>query len=376
MRKIIYVSGTRADFGLMESTLQLAASDPQLDISICVTGMHLSSRFGETVKEIEQSNLRICGRIPVDIEKTSGASMARAIGSELTGMVDVFEQEQPDLVLVLGDRGEQLAGALAAIHLNIPVAHLHGGERSGTVDEPIRHAIAKLAHYHWVATEGSKERLIRMGEREENIFVAGAPGLDGLKEMAQRSRNELCQEQNLNPDQPVALVLFHPVLQEAEAAEDQTRQLMDALLDGSLQMMVLMPNADAGGNSIRGALENYRDRPGVRLAVHMPRGDFVSWLAGADVMVGNSSSGIIEAATFGLPVVNVGSRQNGRERSGNVCDVPADRPAISQALAEAIKTGKNSVKNIYGDGQTGKRIVDLLRTVPLTPDLLRKFNSY
>ena len=208
MRKIIYVSGTRADFGLIESTLLLAQENPELDVSICVTGMHLSPRFGETVKEIEQSGLRICGRIPVDTEKTSGASMARAIGTELNAMVDVFEKEQPDLVLVLGDRGEQLAGALTAIHLNIPVAHLHGGERSGTVDEPVRHAISKLAHYHFAATEGSKERLVRMGEQEDHIFVTGAPGLDGLQAMAQRSREELCGEQKLNPKQPVSWSSF------------------------------------------------------------------------------------------------------------------------------------------------------------------------
>lgn len=376
MRKIVYVSGTRADFGLMESTLQLAANHPGLDVSICVTGMHLSPGFGETVKEIEQSGLRICERIPVDTEDTSGAHMARAIGKEVTGMVDVFEQEQPDLVLVLGDRGEQLAGALAAIHLNIPVAHIHGGERSGTVDEPIRHAISKLAHYHFVATQGSKERLIRMGEREDHITVTGAPGLDGLKELAIRSRQELCDQFQLDAAKPVALVLFHPVLQEADQAGDQTEQLMESLMDSSIQAMALMPNADAGGNSIRNALETYRDRPGIRLAVHMPRSDFVSWLAAADVLVGNSSSGIIEAGTFGLPVVNIGSRQNGRERSGNVHDVPAERSAISQVLTEVIKTGKSPVKNVYGDGQTGKRIVDLLTKLPLTADLLRKSNSY
>ena len=376
MRKIVYVSGTRADFGLMESTLQLAASDPELDVSICVTGMHLSPRFGDTVKEIEQSGFRICGRIPVNIEETSGASMARAIGNELTGMVDVFDQERPDIVIVLGDRGEQLAGALAAIHLNIPVLHLHGGERSGTVDEPIRHAISKLAHCHCVATEGSKERLIRMGEREDRITVTGAPGLDGLEKLARRSRQDLCDHYQLDTEKPIALVLFHPVLQEADQAGNQTRQLMDALLDRSMQIVALMPNADAGGNLIQEALENYRDRPGVQLAIHIPRTDFISWLAAADIMVGNSSSGIIEASTFGLPVVNVGNRQNGRERSNNVTDVPANGSAISIALMEAAKKGTITIKNVYGDGQTGKRIVNLLTTLPLTADLLLKSNSY
>ena len=376
MRSIIYVSGTRADFGLMTSTLKQMVDDPGLDVSVCVTGMHLSAKFGDTVKDIEESGIRVCGKIPVELEEASGAAMAKSIGHELIGMVDLFTQEQPDLVLVLGDRGEQLAGALAAIHLNIPVVHIHGGERSGTVDEPVRHAISKLAHYHLVATEGSRERLVRMGECEEHIFVTGAPGLDGLKETAQRSRQNLCDQYDLDAQQPVALVLFHPVLQEAAEAAEQTRQLMDALKQDSLQKIVLMPNADAGGSAIRETLEGYRDQPGVRLIVHLPRTDFISWLAQADVMVGNSSAGIIEAATFGLPVVNVGSRQAGRERSGNVVDVSQDSASIRKAVAQALKHGKLTVSNIYGDGQAGARIVEKIKQLDLGGELLKKSNTY
>ena len=376
MRKIVYVSGTRADFGLMQLTLLRAAKHPELDISICVTGMHLSPHFGETVKEIEQTGLPICGRVAVDIEQTSGASMAKAIGDEIKGMVDIFTKEQPDLVMVLGDRGEQLAGALAAIHLNIPVVHLHGGERSGTIDEPVRHAISKLAHYHFVATDGSRERLIRMGEQEKHIFITGAPGLDGLTDTGQRSRKDLCQEYQLDADQPVALVVYHPVVQEESDLTRYTQVLIEALLESSLQTIWLLPNADAGGNRIRIALQSYESKPGLRFLVHLPRVDFISWMACADVMVGNSSSGIIEAASFGLPVVNVGSRQHGRERSSNVCDVSTERSAISQALDNAIKSGKTPIKNVYGDGQTGERIVNLLATLPLTAELLKKSNAY
>jgi len=377
MRHVIYVTGTRADFGLMESTLKQIEADPDLTVSLCVTGMHLSARYGETVKEIEQSGLRICGRIPVRLEETTGAAMARAIGNELTGMVDLFQKEQPDAVLVLGDRGEQLAGALAAIHLNIPVVHIHGGERSGTVDEPVRHAISKLAHYHLVATEASRERLIRMGEREDHIFVTGAPGLDGLRELAGRSREELCDQYGLDSKKAIALVLYHPVLQEAGQAARQTHQLMKALQEvPGLQMLVLMPNADAGGSFVREALEEYRDQTGVRQIVHLPRGDFISWLACADVMVGNSSSGIIEAATFGLPVVNVGSRQSGRERNANVMDVPEESGAIRDAVAQALKRGPLACDNVYGAGGAGAHTVDRLKHLNLSSDLLIKSNTY
>lgn len=376
MRNVIYISGTRADFGLLASTLQRMQADPELGVSVCVTGMHLSEHYGNTVNEIEAAGLRICGRVPVNVDETSGASMARALGTEILGMVDVFQREQPDLVMVLGDRGEQLAGALAAIHLNIPVVHLHGGERSGTVDEPVRHAISKLAHYHFVATQTSYERLVRMGEREDRIFITGAPGLDGIKELATRSRKDLCAERDLDAGKPVALVLFHPVLQETSSMARQTVHLMEALQECGVQAVVLMPNADAGGSRVRDVIEQYRDRPGFRVAVHMRREEFVSWLAAADVMAGNSSSGIIEAATFGLPVVNIGTRQSGRERSGNVIDVAAEQSAIAGGIRHALKADFNAVQNVYGQEDAGCKIVELLKTIPLDPAILSKSNTY
>ncbi len=376
MRKILYISGTRADFGLLASTLNLAQQDSTLEVSVCVTGMHLASGYGNTVSEIEEAGLRICGRIPVLLEDTTGASMARALADELAGMIPVLEKEQPDLVLLLGDRGEMLAGALAAIHLNLPVVHIHGGERSGTVDEPVRHAISKLAHYHFAATESSKKRLIKMGEVEDNIFITGAPGLDGLESMAQRSRDDLCSDLNLDPKAPVALVLFHPVLSEQGVADQQVVCLMDAVRQCEVQVVAMMPNSDAGGSRIRSALDNYRDLDGVSLQVHLPRIDFVSLMKHADIMVGNSSSGIIEAATFGTPVINVGQRQQHRERNANVTDVAVESQAIVQAVQKALQHGRLSEGNIYGDGMAGKRIVDLLKTLPITADLLNKTNTY
>jgi GDP/UDP-N,N'-diacetylbacillosamine 2-epimerase (hydrolysing) len=376
MRNIIYISGTRADFGLLLSTLQRLHADPGLGISVCVTGMHLSEHYGNTVKEIEAAGLRICGRIPVAIDETSGATMARALGTELIGMVDVFERERPDIVMALGDRGEQLASALAAIHLNIPVVHLHGGERSGTVDEPVRHAISKLAHFHFVSTQASYERLVRMGEREDRIFITGAPGLDGLKELATRSRQDLCREHQLDAARPVALVLFHPVIQEIGSLAQQTVHMMEALEECGVQAVILMPNADAGGNRIRDVIDQYRDRRDIRVAVHMRREEFVSWLAGADVMVGNSSSGIIEAATFALPVVNIGTRQSDRERSGNVIDVAAEKSTIVKGIRQALDSDFSGIQNVYGQNEAGRKIVELLKSIPLDPTILNKSNTY
>jgi GDP/UDP-N,N'-diacetylbacillosamine 2-epimerase (hydrolysing) len=376
VRKICYVSGTRADFGLMRRTLAIARDSGALDVSVCVTGMHLSPLFGNTVREIEESGLRICARIPVALDEGSGAQMARATAQAMAGMVEAFEREQPDVVVALGDRGEMLAGAYAAVHLGIPVVRLHGGERSGTVDEPVRHAISKLAHYHFVATEQARERLIRMGERPEHVFVTGAPGLDDLAEGQRTPRADLCAQHGFDPARPVALVIFHPVLQEADAAGEQASELMEALASAGCQCLCFAPNSDAGGPAVRLVLERFADRKGVKLVTHLPRKDYIAWMAAADVMAGNSSSGIIEAASFGLPVVNIGSRQNARERSANVIDVEPRRDKIAAALRQALRDGRRSCRNIYGDGQAGPRIVHMLRTLPLDRALLQKTNAY
>ena len=360
----------------MKRTLCAAQSDPNMEVSVCVTGMHLLPLFGNTVGEIESSGLRICARIPVVLDGSTGAVMARAIGHELISMVEVLESERPDIVIVLGDRGEMLAGALAAIHLNIPIVHIHGGECSGTVDEPVRHAISKLSHIHMVSTVGARQRLIRMGERPERIFVTGAPGLDGIEELARRPREELSKSAAFDPQHPIALVMFHPVLQESDIAGMQMTEVMEAVLGARLQALCLTPNGDAGGRSIRSVLEGLACHPSLRIVDHLAREEYLSWLASVDVMIGNSSSGIIEAATLGCPVVNVGSRQSGRERSENVVDVQISRAKIVQAIEKELSLGRRKFRNVYGDGQAGERIVKLLSTLAFDRTILNKTNAY
>lgn len=375
MRRIFYVTGTRADFGLMRATLNRIHASPHLELGLLVTGMHLDSYYGGTVHEIEASGLPIVARMPVPLRSDAGGVMARAIAHELLGMTDVLERERPDMVLLLGDRGEMLAGAIAALHLNIPIVHIHGGELSGTVDEPVRHAISKLAHYHFTATAGARERLIRMGELPEHIHVTGAPGLDGLVETVSRGRDELAVEAGFEPASPIALVVFHPVVQQVDQAAAQITMLLAALhAQPGLQSLILMPNADAGGEAIRRILEQQHQR--CRVLSHLPRPEFINWMAAADVMIGNSSSGIIEAASLGTPVVNVGDRQHGREQSANVRNAPVERHAIEQALVAALAGGRQAVANVYGDGKAGTRIVSLLESLPLTPELMLKCNAY
>lgn len=374
-RRVVYISGTRADYGLMEATLKRIAAHPDLDLALLVTGMHLDPRYGSTIEEIERAGLRIAARIPTEVTGASGAEMARGIAMMLTGFTEALERDAPDLVLLLGDRGEMLAAAIAAIHLNIPIVHIHGGERSGTVDEPVRHAISKLSHYHFTATEEARERLIRMGEDKARVRVVGAPGLVGLAGLGQRSREQLAHEQGFDPAGRIALMVYHPVLQDAESAGEETAALLSALEARNCQVLALLPNADAGSHRIRDVLAARNDER-VKIVTHLPRPTFIAWMATADLMIGNSSSGIIEAATFGTPVVNVGSRQKLRERNANVIDTVPVAAAIGKSIDAAIAGGRFAPANVYGDGAADAYISDLLAHLPLNREILQKCNAF
>ncbi|MDP3270019.1 MAG: UDP-N-acetylglucosamine 2-epimerase [Legionella sp.] len=375
-RKIIYVTGTRADYGLMREVLKKLHDCKHIDFSVCVTGTHLSPIYGNTIREIEADAFRICGVIPVDVEQTTHVTMIQAIGHEILGMTEIFSREKPDIVLLLGDRGEMLAAALTAVHLNIPIVHLHGGERSGTVDEMVRHAISKLSHYHFVATEASKERLIKMGEYEHSIFVVGAPGLDEMKHYKASSRDSFLRHYNFLPDKKICLCVFHPVVQEYNDLAQQFHDMIDAALLANLQIICLQPNSDAGGQIIRNAMAQYLDHPDIRIITHLPRAEYINCMANVDVMLGNSSSGIIEAATFNLVVVNIGSRQNLREYGDNTIHVSSSLESISQGLQSALSREAKSYTNVYGDGNSSERCFNLLTSLDLDAAILSKCNAY
>jgi GDP/UDP-N,N'-diacetylbacillosamine 2-epimerase (hydrolysing) len=376
VRKVLYLSGSRADFGLMRSTLQRAAAQPGLQVQVGVTGTHLSHAHGHTIDEIRAAGLTVCAEIPMDVTTRTPASMVRGMGECLQGVAHLLEQQRPDFLVVLGDRGEMLAGAIAALHLGIACVHVHGGERSGTVDEPVRHAISKLSTWHLVATKESRDRLIRMGEDARHVFVTGAPGIDGLRELADSSREGTLSQWGTTSDVPFVLALFHPVVQQAESAYTQTVAILTALRQQGLPVLWLEPNADAGSLQVLRALDEVPLPIGSVRVRHLERKQFASAMRYCVAMVGNSSAGIIEAATFGTPVINVGDRQRLRERNANVIDVCADANAIAAALARSAGSGRAPCENRYGDGMAGERIVQHLLSLPLDPSLLEKVNVY
>lgn len=380
MKKICYITGTRAEFGLIKSTLKLASAHPELDISVCVMGMHVLPEIGplgETSKEIEESGLKIAGRIESpSLALRSGVGMVQAFAAQTLGLIPIFEKEKFDFVMVLGDRAEMLAGALTAAHFKIPVIHIHGGERSGTIDESVRHAISKIAHYHFVATDSSRQRLIKMGEREDNIFVTGAPGLDDIKTVPLISPQDLFMEVGFTPTRKTALVIYHPVLQEELDADEQMSSLIEAVKSLDLQAVFLNPNTDAGSLGILRALAKAKQEPHFRFFEHLERRQYLSWLAACDVMVGNSSSGIIEAASLNIPVVDIGSRQRSREASENVIRKSNAIEEIKDGISQSLDIKKRSFLNIYGDGTAGKKILERLVNLCPDPQILNKINTY
>ncbi|TSC91526.1 MAG: UDP-N-acetylglucosamine 2-epimerase [Parcubacteria group bacterium Licking1014_17] len=381
-RRICIVTGSRAEYGLLSSTMKAIAKNSKLDLAIVACGMHLESEFGSTFQEINKDGFNINATVKMTPVDDSAESMAKSVGVGILGLVDAFKKIKPDVVLVLGDRVEAFASSIASVYSNIPVAHIHGGDKNRNVDEVIRHTITKLAHIHFPATENSRKRIIKMGEEKDRVFMVGAPGLDFIQDEKLISPDEIFKKYNLNPAEPAILVIQHPVTTELKMAGKQMEETLKALVFLGYQSVIIYPNADAGGRAMIKVLEKYTAKyPFLKTYKSIPRTDYLSLMNLVNVMAGNSSSGIIETSVFHLPVVNIGIRQKGRERSSNVIDVPHDRRKIVTAIRKCIfdKTYLRKVKNCrnpYGKGGTGEKIARILSNFSLTPNLLKKAITY
>jgi GDP/UDP-N,N'-diacetylbacillosamine 2-epimerase (hydrolysing) len=381
MRKIAVITGTRADYGILKSVLKEIEANKELQLSLIVSGMHLSSEFGYTVGEIEKDGFKIAAKIAALHREDTRASMAKSLGECLSGTAEALEKIDPHILLVLGDRGEMLASAVAATYMGIPIAHIHGGDISGNVDEPVRHTITKLAHIHFAATRESAKRIKRMGEEPWRIHVVGAPGLDPIQNGKVTELKEIAAKYRLDSSKPVLLVLQHSIVTEAEDAASQIRQTLGAIKELKFQTVLIYPNADAGSRRMIKVIKEYEKCQFLRTFKSISHEDYLGLMRLVSVMVGNSSSGIIEAPSFGLPVVNIGTRQIGRQRAENVIDVGYDRDEIAKAVKKALfdqefREKVKHCKNPYGDGKAGKRIVKVLSEIELGKKLLEKRMMY
>jgi UDP-hydrolysing UDP-N-acetyl-D-glucosamine 2-epimerase len=375
-RKILYITGTRADYGLMRSVLFEIDKNPEMELELAVTGMHLMGEFGKTINEIKEDGFKI-NVLSVVFEEDNKYSMANFVGKLIQLLTGLVKKVKPDIILLLGDRGEMLAGAVVGAYLNIPTAHLHGGEVTSTVDEYARHAITKLVNLHLPATKKSAERIIKMGENPDHVFVVGAPGLDAIMTMHLIKKDEIALKYDLNLYEPLLLVLQHPVTLESEKSSKQMVETLKAIQDLKYQTILVYPNADAGGREIIKLIEKYEKLPFVKTFKSIPRRDYLSLMNVANVLLGNSSSGIIEAPSFKLPAVNIGTRQEGRERASNIIDADYNAEEIKNAVNKALydeefKAKLNECENPYGDGKTSLKVTEILSKITLNKELLEK----
>jgi len=380
MKKILYISGTRADYGLFREVLFQIKKTPNLKVEIIATGMHLMSEFGKTINEIKEDGFKI-HKIDATFQSDSRESMLRFISRLILKLTKKIRHIKPDIIFIQGDRIEMLAGAIVGIYLGIPVIHSHGGEVTSTVDEIARHAITKLSHIHLVSTLKSAERIIKMGEDPSRIFVVGAPGLDVILNKKLISKETVMKKYKLDLSEPFLLVIQHPVTEEVKESAKQMRETMEALKELKYQSVVVYPSADPGGRKMIEVIEKYRNYPFIQIYQNIPHGEYLNLMKLASVIVGNSSSGIIEAPSFHLPAVNIGRRQEGRERTINVIDVDYNKEQIKKAIKKAIFDKKfrekvKKCKNPYGDGKTGKRIVKILNKIKIDKKLLQKKIAY
>lgn len=376
-RKIAVVTTSRADYSHLYWPLRDLAAHPDVDLRLIVMGSHLSHEFGSTIREIENDGFKIDAKIECLLSSDSDVGMAKTIGVATLSLADCLGATRPDLLLLIADRYEMLAPASVALALRIPIAHIEGGEISqGAIDDAVRNALTKMAHIHFTSTETARQRVISMGEEPWRVHRAGAPSLDHLRRGTLLSRGEIEQQLQLDLNRPTILVAYHPVT----IARDTVREadaFFAALARTDAQLLFCFPNADAGSRELKQRTRSFlADRNHGRIFANLDPRTYWSLLAQVDLLLGNSSSGIMESASFALPTVNVGMRQQGRERARNVIDAGPNELEIVRGIEQArdpdFRATLTGMENPYGNGHAAEMIVRVLTTVPLSEQLLIK----
>jgi GDP/UDP-N,N'-diacetylbacillosamine 2-epimerase (hydrolysing) len=379
-RKFLFLTGSRGEWGYIRPLLRECARAPDLEYRLCVTNMHLVPAFGQTIKEIESDGFTVHHRVHMSLDGYSHATMAKSLGIFLASFVDIISSERPDWLILAGDRGEQLMGAIGSAFCYIPIAHIQAGELSGNIDGMTRHAIGKFSHFHFASNSDAAERLRKLGEQEFRIHEVGAPQLDEIVQQDYSDTTELSERLGFDVKQPYFLLVQHPVTADFQSTEGQIRETLVALNKLPQPKVVILPNNDAGSLFIRKGIEEYRHGEYVVFS-NLRRQDFLQLLASCSCLVGNSSAGLLEAPTLKVPVVNLGRRQEGRVRASNVIDTDFDSGKIVDAIRIAISrefkdTNLAMCVNPYGDGRTASRIITTLCETSITDALLSKNLTY
>lgn len=377
MRKICIVIGSRANYSSIKSAMHAIKEHPDLQLQVVAGASALLDRYGEVAELVEEDGFEIDARVYMIIEGENPTTMAKSTGLGMLELPTVFQTLDPDVVLTVGDRFETMATTLSAAYMNIPIAHTMGGEVSGTIDESIRHAVTKFSHIHFPASEDARERIIKLGEPPETVHNVGCPRIDEVARILHNFENGVDEHifeekgvgEKLNLEDPFVLVSQHPVTTEFGEGERQITETLHAVRETGMNAIMLWPNADAGSGGVSRGIRKWREQ-GLDEHMHffknLPIATYVKLMRRAACLVGNSSSGIREGAYIGTPVVNVGTRQSGREHGANVINAGYDREEILKALRKQAEHGPYESDPIYGDGKAGKRIADILADVEVT----------
>jgi GDP/UDP-N,N'-diacetylbacillosamine 2-epimerase (hydrolysing) len=381
-RTVCVVTGTRAEYGLLRWVIQGIADAPELTLQIVATGMHLSPEFGLTYREIERDGFRIDRKVEMLLSSDSSVGVGKSIGLGTIGFADALNDLRPELIVVLGDRFEILAAVSAALAARIPVAHLHGGEATeGAIDEAIRHAVTKMSHLHFVAAEEFRQRVIQLGEAPECVFLVGGLGIDSIRRHQMVERVELEQMLDFELGPKNLLVTFHPATLDAGSAVEQMGELLTALegLDET-HLIFTLPNADMESRELISMIRTFVARhPHAKAYTSLGQSRYLSTIAHVDGVIGNSSSGLIEAPAFRKGTIDIGDRQRGRPKASSVIDCAPNRDSISAALQKLyspdFQASLAHVRNPYGEGGASQRVVEVLATVSLDGILKKKFHA-
>lgn len=383
-RKILGVTGIRSDYDIMSTVFQAISEHSNINLELIVTGAHLSATYGFTLREIKADGFKIADEIESLINSNEDSARVKGLAIQLQGMIQTVNRVKPDFLLVLGDREESMTTALTGAYMNIPVAHIAGGDRVvGNVDDQIRHAVTKLAHLHFVTNQDSYERILKLGEQAFRVFNTGNPGLDRLVKTPLLNPSQLSERLGfkIEEEEPLLLLIQHVISTEIEDAYWQMKQTLEAVKTMGITTILIYPNSDAGSYDLIKAIHEYEGLPFLHVSKNLPRVEFVNVLRLASCLLGNSSAGILEAPLLKLPVINVGNRQKGRLHAENVQFVPHNTQEIIKAVSHAVydrsyREQVSKCSSPYGDGNSAKKIAEILATIPLDEKLLIKDITY
>jgi UDP-N-acetylglucosamine 2-epimerase (non-hydrolysing)/GDP/UDP-N,N'-diacetylbacillosamine 2-epimerase (hydrolysing) len=380
-RRILATLESRATYGYSRNVMRAMRDFPELELMTLVTGMHLMPEFGSSIDLIRADEFPISATVPMSSDDSTRSGWSRALGRAIDGIAVAYEDLAPDIVIIFGDRAETFGCCVAASYMGIPVAHVQAGDKSGHIDDAARMALGKLAHIHLASCEDSADRLRRLGEQDFRIFNVGAPQLDDVVTRDFSARSITISGKAYDLSTPYLLVVQHPLMSDYKDAGDEIGRTLTAVLDTGLPVFCIYPNSDLGYRGVIREIENRRGDQKLHVLSNVERDDFLTLLANCAALVGNSSSGILEAPSFRVPVINIGERQRGRPQASNILNCRSDRVEISAALALALADPDFRAQcaqaiNPYGDGKSGPRIARILADIPLDRRLIDKETTY